>query len=203
MSGYILVISGPSGAGKSTILSNVFKRLDNLYFSISSTSRQPRGAEKDGVDYHFLSQEEFKKDIADGYFLEWANVHGNYYGTSLRYIQDALDAGKIAILDIDVQGHKIIREKLGDKISSVFLTTPTAKVLNERLSSRATDSKEAIQKRLENAKEEIKRINEYDFLLINETIEKTTQDLTNIIKSCAHKRANLDGTAFADRWIYG
>ncbi len=200
MGGFILVISGPSGSGKSTLLSRILEDMPDIYFSISSTSRKMREGEKDGVDYHFVSEDEFEKDIADDYFLEWANVHGNYYGTSFRYIDEALSKGKIVVLDIDVQGHKIIRDKLGDKITSVFITTNKAHVLEERLLARATDTKEVIQKRITNAKEEIKRIDEYDFLIVNEDITKATDELKSIIKATANKVAVLDADSFSKEW---
>lgn len=109
--GAILILSGPSGCGKSTLLKNVYKEIDEYYFSISTTTREPRPGEKHGVDYLFTTREEFQEDIKTGNFLEWAEVHGNYYGTSLKPIKKALSEGKIVIFDIDVQGHDIVRKK--------------------------------------------------------------------------------------------
>ncbi|ADG92447.1 guanylate kinase [Arcobacter nitrofigilis DSM 7299] len=178
--GAILIISGPSGCGKSTLLKEVYKDIDDYYFSISSTTRAPRVGEKDGVDYFFISKEEFLKDIEAGYFLEWAEVHGNYYGTSLKPIEKAVSEGKLAIFDIDVQGHDIAREKLNDLITSVFITTPTLSELENRLNKRATDSKEIIENRIKNAKDEIKHFHKYDYFIVNDDLEKASKQLVSI-----------------------
>ena len=129
LKGAILVISGPSGCGKSTLLKEIYKNIPNYYFSISTTTRALRGEEEDGVDYHFVSQEEFEKNIKDDKFLEYAKVHNNYYGTMLEPITKALNDGKLVIFDIDVQGHRILRKKLDKLITSVFITTPTLKII--------------------------------------------------------------------------
>lgn len=121
MSGQILILSGPSGSGKSTLLSRALKEIDGLVFSISSTTRAPRDGEIDGVHYHFVSEDEFKKGIEAGEFLEWANVHKNFYGTSLIQVKKALGEGKIVVFDIDVQGFKLAKEKLAKIITSVLL----------------------------------------------------------------------------------
>ena len=123
MSGQILLISGPSGSGKSTLLSRLMSEFDNIYFSISSTTRPPRDGEKDGVDYHFISVDEFKKGIDNGKFLEWANVHKNYYGTSLEPVEKALKDNKVVIFDIDIQGYYLAMKEYNDIITSVFITT--------------------------------------------------------------------------------
>ncbi len=200
MAGSFLIISGPSGSGKSSLMNGLLESMDNIYFSISSTSRKIRDGEKDGVNYHFISEEEFKKDIEDGYFLEWALVHGNYYGTSIKHVQKALDEGKIVMLDIDVQGHKIIRDKLGDKISSIFITTPNGEILRQRLVDRKTDSQEVIDKRMFNAKEEMKRINEYDYLLINDDFAATLEEFKQLVRLLSHRVVNLDIEKFINLW---
>ncbi len=200
MLGTFIVISGPSGSGKSTLMENVLKRVDNVYFSISSTSRKIRNGEKDGVNYHFISEEKFKKDIEDGYFLEWALVHGNYYGTSLRYVQKALNEGKIVILDVDVQGHKIIRGKLADKITSIFITTPNGDILRRRLEERNTDTSESIERRISNAKDEMERLGEYDFLLVNDDFESTFEKFVHIIKASQNRVKNVDIQKFISSW---
>lgn len=120
MRGQILLLSGPSGSGKSTVLSRLFAEFSNVYFSISSTTRSPRAGEKDGVNYHFISLAEFEKDIKDGLFLEWARVHGNYYGTSLKPVLEALNNDKIVVFDIDVQGYFLAQKKYAKQITSVF-----------------------------------------------------------------------------------
>ncbi len=181
--GAILILSGPSGCGKSTLLKEVYKNIDEYYFSISTTTRKPREGEKEGVDYFFTSKEDFQEDIKAGHFLEWAEVHGNYYGTSLKPIKKALEKGKLVIFDIDVQGHEIVRKKLGEKVTSVFITTPSLEELEERLTSRNTDSKEVIEKRLENAKYEIKYFQKYDYFLINDDLKEASKQLVSIANS--------------------
>ena len=116
----MLIISGPSGSGKSSLMNEMFKKIDDIYFSISTTTRVKREGEAEGVDYHYITKKEFKSDIEEGLFLEWAKVHDNYYGTSLKPILKSLHDGKLVVFDIDVQGHKIAREKFGDAITSVF-----------------------------------------------------------------------------------
>ena len=178
--GAILILSGPSGCGKSTLLKEVYKNIDHYYFSISTTTRNPREGEKEGVDYHFVSKEEFQEDIKKGDFLEWAEVHGNYYGTSLKPINNALSKGKLVIFDIDVQGHEIVREKLDHLVTSVFITTPSLKELENRLYSRATDSKDIIENRIENAKGEIKHFQKYDYFIVNDDLEIASKELVSI-----------------------
>lgn len=200
MKGNILVISGPSGAGKSSLMKEVLKGISDSYFSISSTTRALREGEKDGVNYHFITKDEFEQDIEAGFFLEWAKVHDNYYGTSLKPILKELHEGKLVICDIDVQGHKIAREKFGDMITSVFITTPDQKCLQERLINRGTDPTEVITKRLANAVSEMTRIREYDYLLINDDLTTTLHDLTAIALASRKKRALMDLGEFINNW---
>ncbi|MCK4440999.1 MAG: guanylate kinase, partial [Sulfurovaceae bacterium] len=159
MSGAILVLSGPSGAGKSTIIHKSSPYIGEYYFSISTTTRSPREGEVDGVDYYFVSKDEFEEDIKAGAFLEYATVHGNYYGTSLKPVSKALSENKLVIFDIDIQGHRLVEAKMGDLVTSAFITPPTLAELERRLYSRSTDNKSIIEQRVENAKEEIKAIN--------------------------------------------
>ena len=180
MSGAILVLSGPSGAGKSTIIEHSSKQIGSYYFSISTTTREPREGEVDGVDYYFVSRTEFEEGIKSGNFLEYATVHGNYYGTSLKPVNEALSEGKLVIFDIDVQGHRLVRAKMGSFVTSAFITPRTLSILEERLYARATDRDDIIRGRIENAKEEIKAIGEFDFVIINETIEKASAQFTTI-----------------------
>ncbi len=149
MSGAVLVLSGPSGAGKSTIISNSLDRIGDFYFSISTTTREPRKGERDGVEYYFVSKEEFEEGIKRGDFLEYAIVHGNYYGTSIAPVRDALSSGKLVIFDIDVQGHRLVRDSIGDLVTSIFITPPTLKELKRRLYSRSSDRDDVIEKRFE------------------------------------------------------
>ncbi|MBF7045180.1 guanylate kinase [Campylobacter volucris] len=194
MSGQILIISGPSGAGKSTLLQRLFKEKENIYFSISSTTRAPRENEKNGVDYHFISEAEFKQGIENGEFLEWALVHKNYYGTSLIPVKKALEDGKSVIFDIDVQGFCIVKEKMPNFITSVFVTTKNKKELEKRLLKRNTDKIEDIGKRLENASEEMKFLSQYDFLIINEDLETSYKQLEAVfeVSKIKSKKFNLE-----------
>ena len=175
--GAILILSGPSGCGKSTLLKEVYKEINDYYFSISTTTRKPRVGEVNGVDYFFVSKEEFEEDIKNGNFLEYALVHGNYYGTSLKPINKALEENKLVIFDIDVQGHELVRNKLNSIVTSVFITTPSLKVLEERLNSRNTDDKSVIENRIKNAKGEVKYFRDYDYLIINDNLEEASKHL--------------------------
>lgn len=200
MSGTILIISGPSGSGKSSLMNEALKKIKNVHFSISTTTREIRGEEEEGVNYHYVSKEVFEKGIDDNGFLEWARVHGNYYGTAIKPIRKALREDKIVIFDIDVQGHKIIRDKLGDIVTSVFITTPTNRILEQRLIDRNTDSLESIKQRIINAKKEMERMREYDYLLINDDFKKTLKEFKHILKASQHKVANADVRKFINSW---
>ncbi len=198
--GAILIISGPSGCGKSTLLKEVYKEINDYYFSISTTTRAPREGEKHGVDYFFVSREDFQEDIKRGQFLEWAEVHGNYYGTSLKPIKEAIAEGKLVIFDIDVQGHEIVRKKLDNITTSVFITTPSLKELENRLNSRNTDSKEVIEKRIKNAKYEIKYYQKYDYFIVNDNLELASKELVSIANITRIKSKLFDPKLY-ERWI--
>ncbi len=197
----MLIISGPSGSGKSSLMSEMFKKVDDIYFSISTTTRDKREGEIEGVDYYYISKDEFEKEIEEGLFLEWAKVHDNYYGTSLKAILKALHDGKLVVFDIDVQGHKIAREKFGDAITSVFLTTPNQEELKARLTNRGTDSQEVIEKRINNAVSEMTRVREYDYVLINDDFEKTLEKLTAIAISSRCRVHSIDPEEFISSWV--
>lgn len=182
-------------------MKEILQKIPDAYFSISSTTRAVREGECDGVNYHFISKEEFEKDMDAGFFLEWARVHDNYYGTSLKPILKELHEGKLVICDIDVQGHKIAREKFGSMITSVFITTPDQKSLKERLINRGTDSAEVIEKRLANAVSEMTRIREYDYLLINDDFETTLHELFAIAYASRKKMALTDLSEFMSAWV--
>lgn len=199
--GAILILSGPSGCGKSTLLKNVYDKIGDYHFSISTTTREPRVGEKNGVDYYFASRKEFEEDIENGEFLEWAEVHGNYYGTSLKPIKAAVSQGKLVIFDIDVQGHNIVRKKLDDIVTSVFITTPSLKDLEKRLKNRDTDSKEVIEKRLINAKTEIKSFRNYDYFIINDDLKKASKELVCIARIARIKAKLFDKEQSIKNWI--
>jgi len=200
MNSAILILSGPSGAGKSTIIEAAAPKIGDFYFSISTTTRKPREGERDGVDYHFVSVEEFEREIEEGNFLEYARVHGNYYGTSLKPVEAALEKGKLVIFDIDVQGHRLARERIGDRITSAFITPPTLIELERRLKSRLTDSPETIKKRLENARKEILAIKEYDFVIINEEIESAVEAFVSIARAARQKMGDEEAENFISLW---
>ena len=200
MKGQILIISGPSGSGKSTLLSCLLKEENDLYFSISSTTRAPRQGETEGVNYYFTSEDEFKKGIDADEFLEWACVHGNYYGTSLKPVLKALEDGKIAIFDIDVQGFNIAKSKFAQNITSVFITTASKNELKSRLQNRGTDSAETIEKRLINAVGEMEHILEYDYFLINDDLQNCYENLRGILRSMRLKTSNLDAKEIINKW---
>ena len=200
MKGQILIVSGPSGSGKSTLLSRLLKEENDLYFSISSTTRAPRQGETEGVNYYFTSENEFKKGIDADEFLEWAFVHGNYYGTSLKPVLKALEEGKIAIFDIDVQGFNIAKSKFAQNITSVFITTASKNELKSRLQNRGTDSEETIEKRLINAVGEMEHILEYDYFLINDDLQNCYENLRGILRSMRLKTSNLDAKEIINKW---
>ncbi|MFT5659491.1 MAG: guanylate kinase [Sulfurimonas sp.] len=198
--GAILVLSGPSGAGKSTLLKKVIDDIGECYFSISTTTRDIRDGEVDGIDYHYVSKESFQKDIEDDMFLEYANVHGNYYGTSIRPVRKALKDSKLVIFDIDVQGNAVVTNRLGDITTSVFISPPTLSQLKERLEGRKTDSQEVIDGRLKMAKREIQRISEYDYLIINDNLEEAAQILRTIAKAARLKVPGNEINEFTQKW---
>ena len=200
MRGQILLLSGPSGSGKSTVLSRLFAEFSNVYFSISSTTRSPRAGEKDGVNYHFISLEEFEKDIKDGLFLEWARVHGNYYGTSLKPVLEALNNDKIVVFDIDVQGYFLAQKKYAKQITSVFLTTKNATQLENRLKNRASETQESIKERLKNASKEMEYRDKYDYIIINDDVNKAYDELRAIFISIGLKSSNIKADEFLKIW---
>ena len=198
--GVVLVLSGPSGAGKSSLIKEIADDIGDFYFSISTTTRKPRDGEVDGIDYYFVDEEEFKKDIEDEYFLEYALVHGNYYGTSIKPVKEALSKGKLVIFDIDVQGNTAINNRLGDITTSVFITPPTLSELKKRLLNRSTDSKEVIEKRLVMAKREIQRISEYDFVVVNDDLSLAAKILKQIAQTARLKIPTDRINTFVNKW---
>jgi len=199
--GAILVLSGPSGAGKSTIINAASEEIGEYYFSISTTTRVPREGEQHGVDYFFVSKESFEEDIKAGNFLEYAEVHGNYYGTSLKPVRSALDEGKLVIFDIDVQGHRLVRAKMSDITTSAFITPPTLKALETRLRARCTDDENVIVQRIENAKEEILAVGEYDFTIINDIVEAAANKFVIVAKAARLKQSREDEEKFIRSWL--
>ena len=199
--GAILVLSGPSGAGKSTIISAASDEIGEYYFSISTTTRAPRVGEEDGKDYFFVTKESFEEDIKAGNFLEYAEVHGNYYGTSLKPVREALEEGKLVIFDIDVQGHRLVRAKMNDITTSAFITPPTLHALETRLRARSTDDESVLVNRIENAKGEIQALGEYDFTIINDTVEEATERFVIVAKAARLKQSAEDEKKFVEHWL--
>jgi guanylate kinase len=199
--GAILILSGPSGCGKSTLLKEVYKDIGDYYFSISTTTRAPRTGEVNGIDYFFVTKEEFEKDIENNDFMEYALVHGNYYGTSLKPINKALDEAKLVIFDIDVQGHEIVRKKLDAIVTSVFITTPSLKVLEERLNTRNTDSIDIIENRIKNAKGEVEFFQDYDYLIINDDLDLAAKELVSIANITRIKTKLFNKDKIISNWL--
>ncbi len=180
--GDLFVVSAPSGAGKSTILKAVLADISGIAFSISHTTRPQRPGERDGVDYFFVSQPRFQEMIEQGAFLEWALVHGNYYGTSRVFVEEMLSRGEDIVLDIDVQGAFQIKEKLPEAVL-IFVAPPSLNELERRLRRRGTEDDATIELRLFNAVSEIKAIPSYDYVVVNDLLDKAVEDMKTIILS--------------------
>ncbi len=199
--GAILVLSGPSGAGKSTIINAASEQIGEYYFSISTTTRKPRTGEENGRDYFFVTKDAFEEDIKAGNFLEYAQVHGNYYGTSLKPVREALERGKLVIFDIDVQGHRLVRAKMNDITTSAFITPPSLDALEQRLRARCTDDEAVIVNRINNAKDEITAVGEYDFTIINDTVELAAKQFVIVAKAARLKQSTEDEEKFVTQWL--
>jgi len=189
--GSLFIISAPSGTGKTTILKKVMAAMPGLAFSVSHTTRTPRAGERDGVDYHFVDRESFLAMRDRGLFLEWAEVHGNLYGTSLEAIDANLAAGTDLILDIDVQGAHQIREKRNHQAVFLFIVPPSLEELEKRLSGRNTDATETIKLRLANARKELADVGRYDYVIVNDTVDEAVDVLRSIIiaERCKNRRS--------------
>ncbi len=168
--GIALVLSAPSGAGKTTLTRRLLEEFPDFGYSISCTTRAPRAGERDGRDYHFISVAEFEKRRAGGYFAEWAEVHGNYYGTPLEPVRRALDGGRDLLFDIDVQGAAQLKLTLAEAVFA-FILPPGMAELENRLRKRGTDSEETIQRRLENARGEMLEARWYDAVIVNDDLD--------------------------------
>ncbi|ADD68329.1 guanylate kinase [Denitrovibrio acetiphilus DSM 12809] len=174
--GKLFVVSAPSGAGKTTLCNRLLGRFDTIGYSVSYTTRKPRHDETDTEDYYFVDETAFKGMIDRDEFLEWAQVHGNYYGTSRIRVEEILGTGRDVLLDIDPKGARQLREKLDYGIY-IFITAPSMKDLRTRLVNRRTESEEIMKVRLDNAREEIRHIHEYDYIIVNSEINKATNEL--------------------------
>lgn len=180
--GLLAVVCGPSGVGKGTILKLVKERDEKLRFSVSATTRKPREGEIEGLNYFYISVEEFKEMIKNDELIEWVEYCGNYYGTPQKYIEDSIKDGYNIILELEVEGAANIKNKYPDSIS-VFIVPPSYNDLKKRIEGRGTENIEAIEKRLDRAKEEVKFINKFDYVIINDSIENTANNLNNILSA--------------------
>ncbi|HKV78214.1 MAG TPA: guanylate kinase [Candidatus Sulfotelmatobacter sp.] len=187
----VFIISAPSGSGKSTLTNELLKLVPNLEFSISYTTRPLRGSEQNGKHYHFITLDEFNRMIAAGEFLEYANVHGNCYGTAREFLRQAGRKGNDLLLDIDVQGAAQIKRNLTHSIS-IFVLPPDRKTLEWRLRNRSEDSEDVIQRRLLTATREIEEYDKYDYILINDKLEESVERLRAIVLS--ERQQRLDGS---------
>ena len=178
--GKTFIISGPSGVGKSTVLRELFKGRDDLYFSISATTRAPREGEENGVHYHFIDVERFQNLIHEDAFLEYAEYVGNFYGTPKKFVDAAMDEGKDVILDIELQGAIQVTSKRPEVIR-IFIAPPSWSELEKRLTGRGTDSPEKIRERLVRAKVELQNANTYDYFVINDTVEQAVREINAIM----------------------
>lgn len=184
MAGILFIISAPSGSGKSTLVSEVRRLVAGLDFSISYTTRAPRGSEEDGREYHFTTRENFERMIAEGDFLEWATVFGNYYGTAKSALQQARENGKDLLLDIDVQGALQVMQRLPEAVS-IFILPPSPQALETRLRNRSQAEKmtdeSVIETRLANARGELEKLGEYKYALVNDVLDQAAAEMRSIV----------------------
>lgn len=186
----VIIVSAPSGSGKSTLVNALMEQVPGIRFSVSYTTRTPRGAERDGESYHYISREEFERRIDAGEFLEYAEVFGNYYGTHRSYVEAAAYSGYDLLLDIDVQGATQVMDKLPDAVT-VFILAPSREVLEQRLRKRSEDSEETIQRRLREASQEVRFAERYSYVLINDDVAESVQNLVSIVRAERVKRERL------------
>jgi len=182
MSGKLFVISAPSGTGKSTILMAVRQRLPGLGYSISHTTRKPRGNERNGIDYHFVDDQTFTKMIDQGHLVEWAKVYDNFYGTSSSGLQDLTASGLDVLMDVDIQGGRNIKKRFPDSVL-IFLLPPSLEELERRLRKRGTDDEPVIESRMESAVDDIKNCVWYDYIIVNDKLEPAIDEAQSIIVS--------------------
>ncbi len=190
MRGDLYVISAPSGTGKTTLCRMLLKQMNDVSFSVSHTTRAPRPGEVDGIDYHFVSREAFNAMIEQGAFLEWAEVHGHFYGTSREGVFRQLEDGLDVLLDIDVQGARQVKKSFPEAVM-IFILPPTFQELEQRLRSRGTEDEANLRTRIENAKKEVLAAPEYDYILINDILEEALDDFKSIIKANRHKSKRM------------
>ncbi len=180
--GLLMVISGPSGTGKGTLVKHLLRRNNTIQLSVSATTRDPRPGEVDGVNYFFLNKSDFKKKLVEGEFLEYAEVYGNYYGTPRVFVEDQLNKGQNILLEIDIVGALQVREKFENAIL-LFIIPPSLEELKRRIESRGTETPEQMMKRMDSALEEIKELEQYDYVILNDEINKATGLIESIVEA--------------------
>lgn len=182
MSNKVIIFSAPSGSGKSTIVSHILKLHPEMEFSVSATSRAPRGQERNGIEYHFFTADEFRKMIAEDKFVEYDEVYaGSFYGTLKSEVQRIWDKGHVIIFDVDVKGGVNLKKYFGDKALSVFIQAPSVEELRKRLVARGTDSAEAIAKRVAKASEEMTYADKFDYILVNDDLQKAYAEAEKVV----------------------
>lgn len=191
--GIMLVLSSPSGAGKTTLSRMLLEKDDSIKLSISVTTRPKRPAEKEGTDYFFLSEDNFKEKIANNQLLEYANVFGYYYGTPKDIVEDNLQSGSDVLFDIEWQGTQQLKQKAREDVVSIFILPPSREELERRLYTRAQDSEDVVQKRMSKANDEISHWAEYDYVIVNHDLEQSLKSIFSILKSERLKRYRQSG----------
>ena len=187
----VFIISAPSGSGKSTLVNRLLHEVRNLRFSVSYTTREPRGQEKHGESYYFVTRADFEERLARGEFLEHAEVFGNYYGTHQSERRIAHDSGCDLVLDIDVQGARQLKSKIPDAVS-IFILAPSREILEQRLRARGEDTEEVVRRRLHDAAEEIRNYQLYDYVLVNREVEESAKTLCSIVRAERVRRTRLE-----------
>ena len=196
----VYIVSAPSGSGKSTLVSELFKMVRNLDFSISYTTRPPRGSEQNGKEYFFVSKEGFEAMIAADEFLEHAIYDGNYYGTARRFLREAEARGNDLVLDIDVQGASQIKQRIPEAVS-IFILPPDREKLEWRLRNRGLDSEAVIRRRLDTARREIENYSKYDYILVNNLLEQSADQLRDIVLAVRLQRSGAEVTGEEKRRV--
>lgn len=194
------MVSAPSGTGKTTLCRKLVETVDALKFSVSYTTRKPRKGEINGIHYTFIDEDEFRSMITDGEFIEWAQVHDNFYGTSKKRIEDMMDKGFDVLLDIDVQGARQIKEHFPDSIL-IFVLPPSMDELKKRLLNRMTDSEDVIKKRLKNAKEEIRGYKNYDYVIINDLFDDALKEMVAIVIAERARALKIDEELIREKFF--
>lgn len=179
--GRLFILSAPSGTGKTTLCRALMKHFRDMLYSVSFTTREPRKDEISGADYHFISREDFAGKIKEGKWAEWAEVHGNFYGTSAEFLDEALASGRDVLLDIDVEGTRQILNRYPDSIT-VFIMPPDFEILRKRIESRGSDSREVIERRLKNAEREMAQKDLYRHVIINDSLDEAVADIVSIVE---------------------